>query len=432
VANATGLILTRGVNVMLCKLTKITALASIAMFLVGITACAQSAAPEESSVIDAQGAIHFESHEEFFATIDAVGRMTPAELDSWEARRGFVSYRHEFARVMQQVVNAPTPQEADALLLANEDIVELTDDRAEPRIRAFGYSAIVNRSGIFYVEDVIHKVTPDVVISAEDGRLETIDATLASLGEHGTALRESMTTPAEGVRVVRYRGERQERQEQQLVQIGCTDVQTANYRNSDREVDLKIQTSIYTCGGCCGNYYNQVKVEGGMWAFKKNFWGNWVDYGTTYNYEQLEFQITAPQVVGYSVGPNGQLVSEFNYQPYTLSSLSGASSGGDWVNWSMGTWYVGHQVQNSPINVPYFDKAKGRGKSRGTGENGWAQFCCGYAGGCNFEPACVPRTSCYVGECEYVSDNCGGSLYCGACGGGGGGGCGSEICIEPQ
>ena len=142
---------------------------------------------------------------------------------------------------------------------------------------------------------------------------------------------------------------------------------SANYRNSDREVDLKIQTSIYTCGGCCGNYYNQVKVEGGMWAFKKNFWGNWVDYGTTYNYEQLEFQITAPQVVGYSVGPNGQLVSEFNYQPYTLSSLSGASSGGDWGE--LVHRYVVRRPSGPelPDQLPVLRQGKGAGQEQGDG-----------------------------------------------------------------
>jgi hypothetical protein len=395
-------------------------LVGIAIFVAGSAACAQQALPEKSLFVDAQGAIHFESHEVFYKTIEELGRMSSAELDAWEQRHGFVSYRHELERVMGEAVNAPTPEAGDAVLRANQDIVEIIDDRAEPRIQAFGYAAIVNRSAVFFVEDIIHKVTPAAVISSEDGRLETVEATLASLPKTRIPVAEVMTSPAPGVRVMRYHGPPRE---QQAVPYGCTDVQTANYRSGDREVDMKIWTYTYPCSGCCGNSYNQVAVQGKMWAFRKNFWGNWVDYSTSYDYEQLEFEISAPQVVGFSVGPNGQLVSTFNYEPYTLSSLSGTSPG-DWVNWSMGLWYVGDQVQNSEIQEPYFSKAKGRGKSRGTGATGWASFCCGYAGGCNFTPPCTPRTSCFVGECGYINNNCGGTIYCGTCGGGGGGGCG--------
>lgn len=400
-------------------------LASILMSVIGITACASPPTQDDGIAVDVQGVLHFQSHDDFFRTIEAAGRMTATELDAWEQRHGFVSYRHEFESVMQRVANAPTPQVAAALVQANQDIVEQTSEGTGPRIRAFGYTVIANRRGLFFVEDVIHMVTPDVVISAEDGRVETLEATLASLDEQGVAPGlTAMTTPAPGVRVVPYHGPPQELQ---AASSGCTYRQSANYRTSDREVDVEFHTDIYTCSGCCGTYYTQDSVRGSLWGFKKNVWGNWVDYATSYNYEQVEFEIDAPRVVGITIGPNGELVSQFNYQPTTLS-LSPGGSPGDWVHWDTQIWYVGDQVQNSPIEAPHFNKAKGRGKSRGTGAGGWAEFCCGYAGGCTFTPSCTPRTSCFVGECGLVSDNCGGFLNCGTCGGGGGGGCG----IDPQ
>jgi hypothetical protein len=49
--------------------------------------------------------------------------------------------------------------------------------------------------------------------------------------------------------------------------------------------------------------------------------------------------------------------------------------------------------------------------------------CCNFKGTLSCPATCTPRTSCHAGECGNVSNNCGGTIYCGVCGGGGGGGC---------
>jgi hypothetical protein len=398
------------------KLMRCTGLSCVAILLLAGGACSQDRpAPTEDLFVE-DGAIHFRSPEAFYAVIDAVGRMTPAELDSWEERHGFVSYRREFERVMEQVAAAPTQQASDAILAANDDIVRWTADTADSRIQAFGYTAVVNRKGIFHVEDVIHKVTPDEVISAEDGRLETIEAALAMRGERPGVVGTSVT-PAAGVRIVRYAGE--PRTKLDAVPYGCTDYKNAFYNTSDRKVEIEMKTYDYACTGCCGNFFHQVVAEGRLKGWKKNWLGNWSNnYSTSYDYTGVEFEIAAPIVLDYVIGPSGQLMSRFNYQDYTVSPGSG-SSGSDWVTWHFGTWYVGHQVQNSDIEDPYFKKVKARGKSRGTGANGWADICCGYAGGCGTGTC---KTTCYPGECGYIDNYCGGTIYCGSCGGGGGGG----------
>jgi hypothetical protein len=175
----------------------------------------------------------------------------------------------------------------------------------------------------------------------------------------------------------------------------------------------------YSCSDCCGNSYRQVKVEGKVRGAKKTLFGWDYNYNTVYDWKNVEFEMTAPKgIPGY-----GDNVSywQFNYASYTRSILSG-STGGEKKGWyTFATWNVGDQIKNSPIADPYFNKVKGQGKSRGTGSDGWAEICCGYAGGCNFAPPPGPvcRTSCYVGECGYVNNNCGGTWYCGTCGGGG-------------
>lgn len=399
-----------------------TAMVFVTALLLGTAGCMAEAPDvvaadvvDDGLAVDAEGVIHFDDKDAFFGTLDRVGTMSPAELDAWEDRIGLVSYRREFERVMALAMNAGSEAEADAILAANDDIVEVSEDEANPRIRASGYAAVVNRAGLFYVEGTIHKVLPDVVLSSEDGRLETIEKTMDSMNPLSMALLDRMATPAEGVRIVRYEGSRLEHQE--VVPYGCTDYKSAFYNTSDRKVDFDIWTWPYYCAGCCGDYYYQVKVQARLRGYKKNFWGNWTDnYSTSYEYESLEFQVTAP----HGITGNNNSYWVFDYQPYIISSSYGAS-GGDYQTWNFGSWNVGNQVMNSPINAPYFDKVKGRGKSRGTGAGGWAEICCGYAGGCSFGPACVPRSSCYAGECGYVSNNCGGTLYCGSCGGGGGG-----------
>jgi hypothetical protein len=348
----------------------------------GLSACTQESAPSNVSshesdmmrpTVDEHGDLHFASADAFFGTIDFLSKLSPQELNAWEDEIGFFSARRLFDVTMDQVTKV-SEDEADAILNDHADVIEVSEDEARPRIRAYAYTTVTDRDGIFYVGGVVHKVFPDAVVSSEDGSVETIDATVASLGALGWAHLGSMTEPAEGVRIVRHSTGMEHLS---AVLTGCYDKRTAWYETSDRKVDFEISTYTVTCSQCCGQYYNQDKVTWSFRGYKKNWLKNWVPYETYYWYQNVAFELKVPEVTGYD-----GVKSIFSYKPYSFSFPYGESYS-DYSLFTV-TVDVGNQVQNAPVDAPYFDKVMGQGKSRGTGTNGWANICCGYSGGCGF------------------------------------------------
>ncbi|AKT40524.1 hypothetical protein [Chondromyces crocatus] len=319
-------------------------------------------------LVDAQGALHFASPQAFFDQIDALNAMTAAEMDAWEDGIGFVSERRRFEEVMAEVAAAETEAEADAILSAHQDLIEVIGDEARPRIQAGGYRSVVGPDGVFHVNGVVHKVLPSRVISAEDGRIETIEAALA-------APEAAAAGAFAGVNVVSYA--RGVEDDSSAVALGCTDRREAFASTSDRKVEFTLSTSREYCAGCCGTYYHRVRVDLQLEGYKKNWLGKWVSYDTAYEHQNVAFKLDAPRVTGF----NG-VSSSFYYDSYSVSIPAG-SSNCDAKTWGI-SMIVGDQVQNASIDEPYFTRVKGQGKSRGTGAGTWANICCGYAEGCGF------------------------------------------------
>jgi hypothetical protein len=381
---------------MLLNYTHKSALVHFATVLLGLGACSADLATPESEAekpdvskdaitVDADGVLHFDSPETFFATIGTLSKLSPAELDAWEDSRGFVSYRREFETVMRQVSGAATEDISNTLLKRNADIVGMENDRLVPRLQAFGYRALTPRSGLFYVDGTIHKVTPELVVTARDGKRETVEHALVVAEQQDVAATATMSTPAPGVRVVRYA--RPESADSSTLS-GCTERVSAFFNTSSRKVDISLNTRDYYCEDCCGNYYHQIFVDGRMSGYRKKTIGKgWTQdsYNTSYYYDSLEFQVYAPWVHGFYPDPStGRPVSNYTSELLT-GSVPATESPGDWQNWGMnGSWTIGHQVQNTSISAPYFERVKVRGKSRGTGDGGWAEICCGYDAGCGF------------------------------------------------
>jgi hypothetical protein len=331
---------------------------------------AESAAPVIERV-DENGVLHFGTSDDFFKSVDVVAAMSPRERDAWEERIGFLSQRRLFDQLARQLEAATTEAEYEALLSAHADIAQVDGEELQPRIPAQGYAAIVNRDGLFYAGGILHKVTSELVISSEDGKVSTIDAVLASL-KPGS---EDSASLPKGVRVARYTEEAGSANASS-VPYGCTDSRTAYHTGSDRKLDFTMRTFRYYCAGCCGQYYYQVRAEWQMVGYKKNLLGKWVSYNTTYDYRNVAFEISVPRVTGYD-----GVKSIFDYAPTYLEFAPG-SSGGEYSSWTVYTW-LGDQVQNTTINEPYFVSVKGQATSRGIGDN-WAGICCGFSAGCGF------------------------------------------------
>ena len=320
--------------------------------------------------MDETGALHFPSSEAFFAALDTLNAMSPKQIDAWEDSLGFVSARRLFDKVMDAAGRAETEEEADAILLSHPETVRVEGDLALPVIGAPGYAAVVGPEGVFFVADTVHKVLSEVIVSAEGGQRAALDEALAQL--EASEPIEDMVELADGVRAVRY-----DMTDQPKGRTGgCMASRNAFYNTSDRKVDFTIRTYRYYCAGCCGQYFYSVRVSWTLVGYKK-WLGKWKSYKTSYNHRNVGYEIQAPVVTGY----NG-VSSIFHYGTFA-HSFSPGESGGDYNSWTVGL-QVGNTVQNASIAVPAFDKVKGQGKSRGTGANGWANICCGYAGGCGF------------------------------------------------
>lgn len=345
------------------------------------------------AVVDPTGALHFPSPEAFFAAIDVLSEMSEDEVLAWEQSLGFTSFRGAFEELMSTAADMDDDDAAKALLLAHPELVVVDGDQVRPTITAAGYAALVGPDGVFFVGDTIHKVLPEVVVSLDGGDRGALQDAVAELESSGVVVGEDMLALSNGAQAVRYADDESAGPADLSVPgdevsadgsvplpppAGCTSSRNAFYQTSNRKVDFTIRTYRYYCAGCCGNFYNEVRVDWYFYGYKKNIWGNWKSYKTSYTHRNVAMQLTAPHVTGY----NG-VSSIFNYQSYNVSYSSG-SSPGDMTHWYVPSKRVGNKVQNAWIQIPYFDKVKGQGKSRGTGTNGWANICCGYSGGCGF------------------------------------------------
>lgn len=410
-----------------------TRLAAIPMtlFLLAGTACHdQTLEPDPGpgpaiDRVDQDGALHFASAGGLFAAIDATASMSPEELDAWEARIGFLSSRRAYERFVADMDRAGTEAEQRALLLAYRDVIAVTGDQIDPRIRAQGYAALTNRDGIFYVDGVIHKVTEDLVISEDGGSPDSVAAVLALPQVSVAAATGTALAPRDGVRVSRYTVESEPEavsaSEDWFVNA-CAASYSVTESTSDRRLVFDMRTFRYEEGACCGNFLNRVRMEAQMRGYKKNLFGSWVSYNTAYDYRDMTFEITAPVVTGFD-----GVRSIFYYGLWFMSPSAG-SSGGDYGSWTVYAW-VGDTVQNVVINTPTFHKVHGLATSRGI-DGRWAKIQCGFCSDStcqSFETASSCRADCgYCGDgvCYGSETRASCPTDCGYCGDG--------ICNGPE
>lgn len=103
-------------------------------------------------------ALCFQTAEDFFDTSEKLGAMTRGERDAWEESLGFKSMRAELNSVFDAIAETDDEAMVNEIVSLNSDIVKVQDGEIVPIIESSAYAAISNRSGIFYVEGVVHKV----------------------------------------------------------------------------------------------------------------------------------------------------------------------------------------------------------------------------------------------------------------------------------
>lgn len=300
------------------------------------------------------GALSFSSVNAFFETTGKLGAMTEKERNDWEKSLGFTSMRAELNSIFNAITETEDESVINDIVSLNSDIVKIQNEEIIPIIESQAYAAISNRSGIFFVEGVIHKVDGGRIASSEDGDVASVT----------NALTGSLKSSQTGVRVVDFIGS-----SSTLKSGGCGTEMTAYTQTSDRKCDFKMKTYKYYCTGCCGNYYYQVKSESTITNYKKNWLGKWKTYNTACEMKNRGYTISVPIVTGF----NGtSSVFYYSNVTHTFSHDYSSYDCATMTRWS----YVGDQVQNSNINTPSFSRVKGQASNRGVGDK-WAVINCG-------------------------------------------------------
>lgn len=303
------------------------------------------------------GVLHFKDAKSFFEISNQLGTMTEKERDRWEKSIGFVSLRRELNKVFSNLSQCDDQAIEAQILVENSDIIGIKENEIVPRVASNAYAAICNRDGIFYVEGIVHKVVDDHIFISEDGEIASIEKAIAE------------GKIQEGISKIQYF-----KDAHVLLKSGeCGTNKTAFAQSSDRKCDFEIKTYEYICAGCCGNFYDEARVELIIKNYKKNIWGNWKGYQTKCYYDNVAFTVIAPIVTGF----NGTS-SIFYYKAITVNVGYGESDG-DWETYSK-WWKVGDQVQNVNIYDPKFDRVKGKASNRGLLDPNnpkWAEINCG-------------------------------------------------------
>lgn len=317
--------------------------------VLGISACAgpeQGEHGDGASGVPARlapdGALQFASADDFFIGVDAISHRTPAQLDAWERSLGFLSMRRGFAELEAQLTSVPADQRT-ALLAANADLVDPASSTTEParRVRAIVYAALVDRHGILYIGDVAHKVTATDILFARGGSRQTFDAWLAHKPDQlsasaGSGSVESISYIAPVPAAV--------------AAASCTDAMSGTTSISDRRETYNAYPIIVIGVSPLGEYAYRYGFEWDLAAKKKNLFGSWVSYGTTFQTYSSTVEMDAFTVTDSST-PNYQYRYD-RYHPSFPDQVLPDSNGSEAESVAF-FFYIGDLVRRtSPISIP--------------------------------------------------------------------------------
>jgi hypothetical protein len=272
--------------------TKCNLVPAIVVLSLATAGCHPASSPagdllEIPAQLGPDGALRFASVDDFFDAADAIRNKSPAQLDRWERGLGFLSMRRAFAE-LEERLGAATGDQRTALLDANADLLApgSTVDELARRIPATAYAAFVDRRGVLYVADVAHKVTETQVLTARAGNLDTIDAWLVRKpGTAPGAVRDGLVDAFNYV--------------VSNATQGCSTPMSGTTTAGDRRETYTAFPVILSMDSP-GDHRYQYTFEWHLGAQKKNLFGNWVSYQTTFQTYNSAVSIDAFTVIDSS------------------------------------------------------------------------------------------------------------------------------------
>lgn len=91
----------------------------------------------------------FNDHNDFMKTVDLVGTLNDRQLDEWEKKKGFVSYRTVLSQAYKESEQITTENELSQFLSRYSDVLSLQDSALVPKIKATVYQSLSDRHGFY-------------------------------------------------------------------------------------------------------------------------------------------------------------------------------------------------------------------------------------------------------------------------------------------
>lgn len=297
------------------------------------------------------GTLHFKDQYSYLDMLDKFPGMSEDELDEWEESIGFKSYRRVFSESADEFHLLKTEDEFNTWKEKYNDILYMKGDVVTPRIPFYKDQLVVDRSGEYLVGHALTKVMEDKVITILDGDQEKLKEALsvnASLEDSNIKI-----TYIEKPNAIELRSG----------DSSCYPGKwgaTGSIKKGKRKAFIVLRTEIVEPDGYQGLGLYSTGVGLRVYGHKKSIFG-WNIYRTLLAYDDVGFQVR-------------DHVGNLHTQ-YPVSQQSSGNARNLYYRSFVGPLTV---LPNPNISDPYFEWLKGRGITRGVGDDHWAVICCDY------------------------------------------------------
>jgi hypothetical protein len=334
----------------------------ISMILI-ITSCNDEViTPNSVQTIDDQlgvkcinGELYFDSSESFENTIDFIASKEDADLDRWEKKLGFTSYRKLKNDLLSELEKITVEEDYYKIIALNSDIVSLIDGELVFFVDDKIYASIVGKDRIYNTGAYMHKIQDDKVYSSSIIDLHHQNIVDGSINKD---IHESKYIIKDN-----------------LKSTNCGTYQTASLTHdesgnaNDRRVFIE-SSLIFYCkdpfNPYMGSHFLKLKVK--VWGQKRNIFGTWISYNTALKFQSGNFNIFVH---------NSSLSGDVYWPIYnwTETSTSDCREFSCYKETNSSSPYP--NVLPSNLNGFYFVNAAVEGSSRGFSFVEYAKINCG-------------------------------------------------------
>ena len=305
--------------------------------------------------------LSFETDEQFDSVTNKILGMTDQELDNWERKNSFVSYRSVFKNANKEWLEVTTTNEQTNFLKKYQDILTLVDSTLKPLIEIYLYQSIVNREGIYRTNGYVNKIIGDYIVSVKENEF-------LKLNNIKSIKTDSKNTPTheDGVKIFKFIDS--DSNSNLRISTTCEPTMVAEYFDNHRKCsdDRRVYVSAKSYIKFSTNFegdWRQPRVEIKVWGTIRNSWCNWGNYLTQLQYRNVSFSIMAWIRQDGISSPLLYTRSLTDYAPLGDRSV---------LTWDQP---IGNPVLNQVIAASAFTSLHAEGSSRGVSSN-WAVLDC--------------------------------------------------------